>query len=185
MTVAAPTVTGSTGTSSLRDGWHLVKYVNGDVALVLAKNGEYQWGSTGAPNSQVITSTFLGAGKEAVAANDATWERALMGLPLHVVNALVAIISENGKSWSQGDATVLDKAGTAINGSDSTLGGSATPAGVNPPSLPGISNPLSFFTSSNFWKGIGLSIAGGLILIFAALEFLKMSGTSLPKAIPV
>lgn len=46
-----------------------------------------------------------------------------------------------------------------------------------------IGSVLGDLTNINLWKGLGLILAGGLILIFAAIEFLHMSGNSIPKPI--
>lgn len=64
---------------------------------------------------------------------------------------------------------VVDAAGGAIN---SATGGIFSSIGT----------VIGDVTNINLWKGIGLVLAGGLILIFAAYEFAHMAGV---KAVPV
>lgn len=50
----------------------------------------------------------------------------------------------------------------------------------------GAGNVFSDLTNPSLWKGIGLILAGGLILIFAAYEFAHLAGvSSAPVPIPV
>lgn len=165
-------------------GYQMVRYVDGSVALVAydVEKG-WEWGNTTPPSSQVIDVQNLG---EHPFSDPKAWAAALAGLPDQVKLAFTRIASEGGIQNAQGAILVKYNTGTkqatiTSSNKDATVGQDTQNAGATPGSVTGglhIGDPLSFFTSSEFWKGLGLIIAGGLILIFAALEFLKMSGAS-------
>lgn len=78
-----------------------------------------------------------------------------------------------GEGDGDGDGSSGKRKGEAGKAAGAA-GATAAAAGVA--GAGSILSGLGFFTSTAFWKGIGLCIGGGLILIFAALEFYKMSG---------
>lgn len=54
--------------------------------------------------------------------------------------------------------------------------GDATPTNIVPNlSLPSLPNIFGVFATLDFWKGLGLVLAGAAIIVFAALEFKKMT----------
>lgn len=66
---------------------------------------------------------------------------------------------------------VINTTQTAVNAAGTVASGVGT-----------IGSFLGDLTNINLWKGIGLILAGGLILIFAAYEFAHMAGVN---AVPI
>ena len=64
--------------------------------------------------------------------------------------------------------TAAQQIGSTVSKISSTLGSAASIADL--------------FTSGNTWKGIGLCLAGGILVL---LGLMQMTGLSAPKAIPV
>jgi hypothetical protein len=76
------------------------------------------------------------------------------------------------------DETSDQSGGRSGSGAGTAAKGAAVAgaAGVAAAAASSLSGDFAFLGSAAFWKGIGLVLAGGLIIIFAALEFKNMSG---------
>ena len=59
MPAAGQTATTLSGIHPQKNGWHLLQYVNGDVAVVQYENGAWQWGSQVQPAGDVFAMNYL------------------------------------------------------------------------------------------------------------------------------
>jgi hypothetical protein len=156
-------------------GWHLVTFENGTVALVRWANGKWAWGSTKHPaTSTIVSYSYLGGRTINDVLNHAgDWEHALSSLPPKQQLKLIELI-DHGVTGLKGQPAVVSTTGST---GQSVGGSEAVSANVIP--SPSISNPLGsifgIFTTLAFWKGIGLVLAGAAVIVFAALEFRKMT----------
>ena len=87
-------------------------------------------------------------------------------------NGLLVAISPTGNENQPGQASTI--AGAAPTQS---AGGDVQGVGVTAQSvgLPSVGSIFGFLATLGFWKGIGLVLAGVLIIIFAALELRKLA----------
>lgn len=169
-----------------QDGWHLLTFTNGDTAIVQFENGNWKWGNVSAPAADVTSLTFLGTTYDDIASNWAGWGKAMKAVTANISNSaqversLIAEV-DHGQTVL-GHPVLINGSAIPAGGTSSQTGGAsggdATP--VDPgtpaePTLPSIGSLFGVFANQDFWKGIGLSIAGALILIFAGLEFYKLS----------
>jgi hypothetical protein len=176
-----------------KDGWHFLTFQDGSLAIVNFENGVFKWGNVKEPSSQIVGSTYLGSTIDDITSSVGTansqWSKALQGLPSKTVALLIGQLDTG--QLEQGHPVVVDPSGTDLGGGTAQQAGGAIHSGAQETTgIPGanaagsavskavgsLTSPFGLFTSSGFWKGIGLVLAGGLILIFAALEFYRMSG---------
>ena len=163
-------------------GWHLLTFENGDVAAVRYNpvNGQFVWGSLTQPTSPIVSVSWLGANVSDIATHISTWWDAAMktvpgGQGSQTAIALIASL-DNGSlmqghpvlySTAPGAPTSTNTSGDTVTGTTNVPGSEATSAGIN---IPGVSSIFGVFASVGFWKGLGLILAGVLIIVFAALE---------------
>jgi len=173
-------------------GWHLLTFLDGEVAAVRYNpvNGKFVWGSLTQPTSPIVSVSWLGSNVNDIATHISTWWDAAMktvpgGPGSQTVVALIASL-DNG-SLSQGQPVLYTTSGAAVTGTTNVPGSEATVTSV----VPGIpnSNPLTsavsgaasafsslaVFGSLQFWKGIGLVLAGVLVLVFGGLELRRFA----------
>ncbi len=161
-------------------GWHLLTFENGDVAAVQYNpvSGQFVWGSLTQPTSPIVSVSWLGANVSDIATHISTWwDAAMKNVPGGQETAIALIASlDNGSlmqgqpvlySTAPGAPTSTNPSGGTVTGTTNVPGSEATSAGIN---IPGVSSIFGVFASMGFWKGLGLILAGVLIVVFAALE---------------
>jgi hypothetical protein len=151
-------------------GWHLLTFENGDVAAVRYNpvNGQFVWGSLTQPTSPIVSVSWLGANVSDIATHISTWwDAAMKTVPGGSQTAIALIASLDNGSLMQGQPVLYSTSGDTVTGTTNVPGSEATSAGIN---IPGVSSIFGVFASMGFWKGLGLILAGVLIIVFAALE---------------
>lgn len=168
-------------------GWHLLTFQNGDTAVARWNGSNFVWGSLTAPASPITGITYLGKTiSDVTSGNSIGLGAALAGLPSQLSTAITTAF-DAGNLGTKGQPALWNSAGQPL-GNTSVINSEAVPVNVIPSPIPptagnsnlGVSNPFALFTSSSFWKGIGLVLAGAVILIFAAIEFGHMANVSVP-----
>lgn len=162
-----------------KTGWHLVGFQNGDTAIVRWNGHNWVWGSLTAPDSPVSGFTYLGSTVEDVLSSG-RFSQALDGLPTKISTELISA-ADHGLFGLKGQPVLFDSNANPV-GNSGTTGSEANPVNVIPsPIDPNVGNSnlslgsiFGFLGSVQFWKGIGLVLAGAGVLIFAALEFRKL-----------
>jgi hypothetical protein len=190
-TAAAPTVADISGTYELNTntipfvnnpvaGWHLLTFADGTNAVARwnAATNQWVWGSLTAPNSAITGVYWLGSDVTDIASHVSTWwDAALTHVSPDVGIALIASL-DNG-SLSQGQPVIYNTSSSGqITNTTNTPGSEATSSPIIPePSIstPSIFSSLAVFGSLGFWKGIGLVLAGVLILVFGGLELRRLA----------
>jgi hypothetical protein len=183
------------------NGWYLLKFFDGSVALVFLDNKIWQWGKYGAPGGHgEFVPYYIGTTNDPNAGVGlqvgsiphswfqrlTAWEKEARLTPkqLAVIGNLIdggvgqsSVISPGGKEVG-GDASNKSKGITSPGIGPQNIG----PTGKSPivsavqsagNAISGAFGFLGFLGSLDFWKGVGLVIGGVLILYFAAKEFQK------------
>jgi hypothetical protein len=178
-TTAAGTFEINSSTNSFiadaKAGWHLLTFENGDVAVARfdPQSGEFVWGGLTAPGSPIVSVSWLGSTVTDIASHISTWwDSAIANVPggAGSQTAIALVSSLDNGTLSQGQPVIYNTSGTTVTGTTNQAGSEATATTIIP--SPSISTPgiLTALGSLSFWKGIGLVLAGVLILVFAGLE---------------
>jgi hypothetical protein len=157
-----------------KSGWHLLQFIDGTVAVVRYDNGAWQWGSQVAPTSNVLSMNWVGGNVTQLSEDLPKFADSIVqNSSFDTWSTLLSSIDHG--FLSLGQPIVVDAAGkvpSSGNSPTSQQGSEAVPSGVN---IPGVSSIFSVFASLGFWKGIGLVLAGVLIIVFGALELRKLA----------
>jgi hypothetical protein len=190
MAVSAPTLTNTAGQPT-KTGWHLVTFLNGDYGAAQWNGSKWNWGSLTPPNSPITGFTWIGntiqdVNSRTTSSGTSLFAHALAGLYNNgfttAVRNLTAAL-DHGNFGLQGQPVLWNKGGQAV-GNTNISGSEATPTNIIPSPIPatagnssltGLLSAFGVFTTLGFWKGIGLVLAGAAILVFAALEFRKIT----------
>jgi hypothetical protein len=209
MTIPVSTTGGGTGTTPYTanpfggsNGWYVLSFIDGAIALVYLKNHVWQWEGGPPTGNGEFSAKYIGAlSTDPTADMQAGLQTS--SVPRWFIDRMNAAIRAAGATGKQ-QATYMSlidhgigtSAVIAPNGSV-TAGATKTGSGAIPASsLSGASNAtrtaitsaantvsgafsgafsfLGFLGSLSFWKGLGLIIGGAAILVFAALEFRKL-----------
>lgn len=159
-------------------GWHLVTFANGAIAALRwnSATNEWVWGSQTAPDSDITGVYWLGATIDAIGSDTATLWQALNHVSPAAALAVVASLDNGTLSLGQPVLWQTDKTG-AVTGTSNVPGNEANPTNIVPSptiSTPSIFSSLAVFGTLAFWKGIGLVLAGVLVLVFAGLELRRL-----------
>ena len=167
-------------TTPTKPGWHLVSFRNGDYAVVRWDQGRWSWGGLKPPSSPITGITWLGSTVQGILD---LFPHLSAGFPGIVDNTIAASL-DHGNLMRGQPLLIFGK----LPGSKQQpgQGSEAVPVNVIPSpidpsagtgghiSVPSLSSIFGFLGQLSFWKGIGLVIAGGGILVFAALELRKI-----------
>lgn len=170
--------------TSVVPGWYALKFDNGTVGLQKIQSSK-------ALPSNVIERKYIGT--YSLSFPDLVNPKKVLLSPVAAITQLGATAKQRVSLIAQLDAGAGQDAETQwlyigpgskpqiTSNVDTSLRGDVTDVSI---SLPKVHLPEAWklFTSMAFWKGLGLVLAGAGILIFAAVEISKLTGTNVPIA---